>query len=255
MIRLRGKAWKNTSVPVPSVEQFDGLWAFKFTKIPFLSFAPGFFVPEKLLHGPYTKDKASLLYVLVSFSGEIDWRGSIAGEIAKNGIKDAVKEGNEHAVAALSVLLGVPKAITTDLLRYAVLKCGCDLEIMRHLLFNAQILGSETSKDVLDFHDPQLWAWADANGDKGTILKHMLRQAEGFSLEFYFDEHTDWTKIVGFPYGASRFDTRTAFNALVRELLKNLYINYGRKITMRRRVPSPAQGLAIDEADLEHWLP
>lgn len=64
MIKLRGKAWLNTSVPIPGVEQFDELWAFRFTRIPFLSFAPGFVVPEKLLHGPFTKDKASLLSTL-----------------------------------------------------------------------------------------------------------------------------------------------------------------------------------------------
>ncbi|CAO2651192.1 Nn.00g094890.m01.CDS01 [Neocucurbitaria sp. VM-36] len=235
MIRLRGKAWEKTGVPVLGVQEFEGLWVFRFTKIPYLSFAEGFHIPEKLLHGPFTNDKASLLYVLVSLNGEIDWTGSMAGEAAKTGIKDAIKETNEHAVAALAVLLGVPKAITTDILRYAVINCGCEINVLRHLLYNAQILSQEISKDVLDFYDPKLWAWADANGERGDVLKDMLKKADAFDLEFYFDEDADWTKIVGFPYGGSRFDIRTAFDEVVRELLGNLYRNYGRKITRKRR--------------------
>lgn len=234
-ITLRGKAWEKTGVPVLGVKEFEGLWVFRFTKITYLSFAEGFHIPEKLLHGPFTKDKASLLYVLVSLNGEIDWTGSMAGETAKTGIKEAIKESNEYAVAALAVLLGVPKAITTEILRYAVMNCGCNISVLRHLLFNAQILGREVPRDTLDFYDPKLWAWADTNSERGDVLKDMLKKADAFDLEFYFDQDVDWTKIVGFPYGGSRFDIRTAFDGLVRELLGNLYRNYGRKITRRRQ--------------------
>lgn len=233
MVKSRGKAWESTTVSIPGMREFDGLWPFKFTKIPYLGFAEGFYIPEKLLHGPWTKDKASLLYVLVSLNGEIDWAGSLAGETAKSGIKEAIKEENEYAVAALSVLLGVPRALTTDMLRYAVIECNCSVNILRHLLFNAQILAQETSKDSLDFYDAKLWAKADADGEKGGAVKDMLRMADAFDLEFFFDG-ADWTKIVSFPYGGSKFDTRTTLHAVVRELLMNLYRNYGRKITRRR---------------------
>lgn len=237
MVKLRGKAWEKTGVQVLGVQEFDELWPFKFTKIPYLGFAEGFHIPEKLLHGPWTTKKASLLYVLVSLNGVIDWKGSMAGEAAKTGIKEAIKEGNEHAVAALSVLLGVPKALTTETLRYAIIHCHCSINILRHVLYNAQILGSSVPKDMLDFYDPKIWAWADTHGEKGEVLKAMLKKADAFDLEFYFDD-ADWTKIVSFPYGGSKFDTRTAFdNSLVRELLENLYKNYGRKITRSRRRP------------------
>ncbi|KAF2830031.1 hypothetical protein CC86DRAFT_444061 [Ophiobolus disseminans] len=222
MIKLRGKAWEKTGVEVKGVKEFDGLWPFQFTKIPYLGFAEGFHVPEKLLHGPWTTGKSSLLYVLVSLNGEIDWKGSLSGEMAKIGMREAIREGSEHAVASLAVLLGVPRAITTDMLRYAVVKCGCDINILRHLLFNAQILARDTSKDVLDFHDPKLWAWAEVHGEKGEVLKDMLRKADAFDLEFYFEDQADWRQIVSFPYGGSKFDTRTGFIEIVRELLINL---------------------------------
>lgn len=235
MVLLRGKAWEKVAcIEVPGVRLFDGLWPFRFTTIPYLAFAAGFHVPEKLLHGPWDEGKVKLLYVLVSLNGEIDWTGSLAGETARQGIREAVAQGNERAVASLSTLLGVPKQIDTGLLRYAVTDCGCDINIMRHLLFNAQILAHAVSKDVLDFLDTRLWAWADANGGKGDVLKLMLRKADAFDLEFYFDD-SDWTKIVPFPYGGSKFDTRTTFDdVVVKELLMNLYWSYGRKITRRR---------------------
>jgi large subunit ribosomal protein L14e len=216
---------------IPGVEAFEGLYPFMFTKIIYLGFAQGFHVPEKLLHGPWTQDKASLLYVLVSINGEIDWEGSMAGEAAKSGMNSAIEEGNERAVAALAVLLGVPKAITTETLRYAVIHCNCNINIVRHLLFNAQILAGETPEHVLNFHDPALWAWADVNGHKGMVLKDMLKRAEAFDLEFYFEDNADWRKVVSFPYSGSKFDAFTPFGDIVRELLINLYRNYGRKLT------------------------
>jgi hypothetical protein len=234
MVKQRGKAWESTTVTIPGVSEFDGLWPFKFTRIPYLGFAAEFVIPEKLLHGPWTKDKVSLLYVLVSLNGEIDWTG-LAGETAKSGIREAIKEDDERAVAALSVLLGVPKAINTSILQYAVIECDCSVNILRHLLFNAQILARNTTTETLDFHDPKLWAWSEANGEKGEVLKTMLKKADAFDLEFYFEEDADWTKIVGFPYGGTKFDARATFDELVRELLMNLYQNYGRKITRRRR--------------------
>ncbi|KAL5114837.1 hypothetical protein ACEQ8H_007266 [Pleosporales sp. CAS-2024a] len=234
MIKLRGKAWEKTGIQVPGVHDLDGLWPFQFTKIPYLGFADGFFVPEKLLHGPWTTDKASLLYVLTSLHGQIDWAGSLSGEIAKSGIKEAISVGNEHAVAALAVLLGVPRAITTDMLRFAVVDCRCSINILRHLLFNAQILAGQTTKDTLNFHDPQLWAWAGAHDDR-AIVKELLIKADAFNLEFYFEQNADWKSIVPFPYGGTKFDTRTAFSDIVRELLMNLYRNYGRKITTQRQ--------------------
>ncbi|KAF1836035.1 hypothetical protein BDW02DRAFT_522078 [Decorospora gaudefroyi] len=226
------ETWEATGVAIPKASSLDATCPSKVSKIIYLSFADGFHVPEKLLHGPWTQDKARLLYVLVGLNGELDWEGSMAGEAAKTGIEEAIREGNEYAVAALAVLLGVPKAITTDMLRYAVIHCGCDFSIVRHLLFNAQILAGEAS-NVLDFYDPPLWTWAEVHGHKGETLKDMLKKAEAFDLEFYFEDNADWTKIVPFPYAGSKFDARTSFDDLVRELLINLYRNYGRKITRR----------------------
>lgn len=235
LIKLRGRIWEKASVEIPGPRYFDGLWPYKFTKVSYLSFAEGFRIPEKLLRGPWSSDKSSLLYVLVSFNGEIDWEGSTSGETARQGLIQAITENNERAVAALAVLLGVAESIDTAMIRHAVIACGCNLNILRHLLFNAQILHGTAEKSTLNFYDPELWRWAETHEGRGVLLKDLLRKADKFSLEFYLEGETDWNKIVPFPYSGSKFDARTAFDAIVRELLIRLYRNYGRKITTSRR--------------------
>ena len=238
LITSRGKIWEKAGVDVPGPKDFDGLWPYRFMRITYLAFAEGFHIPEKVLHGPWSDDKASLLYVLVSLGGEIDWQGTMAGETAKEGLKQAILGKNERAVAALSVLLGVAQALDIQIIRHAVIDCGCNMNIVRHLLFNAQILHKSTTKGALNFHDPKLWLWADSHEGKGVLLKDLLKKADKFALEFYLEDEADWTKIKGivpFPYGGSKFDTRTAFNDVVREMLVRLYQNHGRRITRSRR--------------------
>ncbi|KAF2017375.1 hypothetical protein BU24DRAFT_440370 [Aaosphaeria arxii CBS 175.79] len=233
IVKLRGKAWASTGVTVPGQDEFEGLWPYRFSKITYLSFAEGFYVPEKLLHGPWTEEKVSLLYILVSLNGKLDWEGSIAGETAKEGLKEAIEEGNERAVAALSVLLGVSKALTTGMLRLAVIDCGCEIRILRHLLFNAQILADEVPDDTLNFHDAELWKWIDRErSDKSEWLKEMLRNADKFSFNFYCDE-TSWQHIVPFPYSGPRFDPRANLgNSMAGEMLKMLYRNHAQIVEM-----------------------
>lgn len=233
VLKRRHKAW--TTVVVPDVSYFNPLWPFKFRQVRYLGLSETFTIPEKLLHGPWNEDKASLLYVLVAFGGEIDWHGSMAGETAKDGLDDAVREGNEVAVAALAVLLGIERKLGTDVLRFAVMESGCSINIIRHLLYNAQILyrGHEDT-EVLNFHDPGLWTWADnaaKRGDtKGEILKSMLRDADRFDMDFYFEHETDFAKIVPFPYSGDKFDPRGGWDRLKREMMTRLYWNHGRSI-------------------------
>lgn len=164
LVQERGAIWKASSVQPPGLEAFDGLLPFKFMKITYLGFADGFHVPDKLLHGPWSPDKASLLYVLVSLSGELDWTGSMAGEVARDGIVQAIDENAERTVAALAVLLGVAQMIDTSLLRKAVMNHRCNFNIVRQLLFNAQILQQGSPRDSLDFYGEWL-TWFEESKD------------------------------------------------------------------------------------------
>ncbi|KAF2499595.1 hypothetical protein BU16DRAFT_454947 [Lophium mytilinum] len=226
--------WGDTGIQAPDPSYLDGLWPYKLCKIDYLGFAEGFAIPDRLLCGPWTTAKADLLYVLVCFHGEIDWAGSMAGETARQGLHQAIQEGNERAVAALAVLLGVGNALSTDFIQAAVIDHGCNMQIVRHLLFNAQIL---PRKDGVDFHDPSLWSWAAQAEERGepigACLREMLKKAESFSLNFYEKGQTDFTGTVSFPYSGPKFDPRTSFERglIARELLTKLYTRYGRRIT------------------------
>jgi large subunit ribosomal protein L14e len=239
--KQEANGWGETGIQAPDPSCLEGLWPYKLCKIDYLGFAEGFSIPERLVSGPWTSEKADLLYVLVCFHGEIDWEGSMAGETARQGLHQAIQQGNERAVAALAVLLGVGNALSTDFVQAAVIDYGCDKQIVRHLLFNAQIL---RPKDGVDFHDQSLWNWAVQEEKKGNPtgdwLRDMLKKAESFSLNFYEKGRTDFTGTVSFPYSGPKFDPRTSFETgivareLARELLTKLYTHYGRRITSGR---------------------
>ncbi|KAF2745893.1 hypothetical protein M011DRAFT_469161 [Sporormia fimetaria CBS 119925] len=231
LIKLRGNAWAKTGIDIPGSSSFEHLQPFRFTKIKYLGLAEGFHIPEKLLHN-HTPDKSNLLYVLVCFHGQVDWNSSMAGETAKEGMMEAITANNERGVAALAVLLGVAGAITTETLLHAVVRCGCNLTIMRHLLYNAQVLHSAV-KGGLDFYDDIMWHWIDTEGvqtGKGEILKNMLREANGFRLKAYPEDEMDWKNVVHFPYTGEKFDARAGFNFVLRELFTRLYRNHGRRM-------------------------
>ena len=58
-------------------------------------------IPEKLLHGPWTDSKLTFLEILARAGARVDWIGSTAGETASKGLHDAIAECNVRAVKAL----------------------------------------------------------------------------------------------------------------------------------------------------------
>lgn len=245
--KRRGQGWDKTGLRFPNPVLLEGLWPHQIAKLYYLGFAEGFLIPENLLHGHWTEEKASLLYVLVCCHGEVDWEGSMAGETAKEGLLDAIREDNERAVAALAVLLGVARALSTEAVRIAVMECDCNLNIVKHLLFNAQIL---SQAGAMDFHDPALWSWAqqaeDAGDPKGRQVREMLKKAEQFSLNFYERGQTNFQGVVTFPYSGPLFDARSSLDQsrMQQELLAKLYRNYGWRITAGRRSMSETSHVA-----------
>jgi len=137
----------------------------------YLSLARGCHIPEKLLKGSWTPDKTSFLECVIWLGATIDWTGSSAGEIATQGLYDAIREGDLNAVAALTCPRCDPVRLTTEMLRFAVSDCGCDEEIVNLLL--SPPLGIDVD---VDFHDPELWAWAGREEGKGNPKGVWLRQ-------------------------------------------------------------------------------
>jgi large subunit ribosomal protein L14e len=194
----------------------------RLSRLNYLGFAYGFFIPEKLLRGPWTTEKASFLYSLVCLHGQIDLEGSLAGETAKEGLYDAIRHNCQRAVAALAALLGSNKLLTTEVLRVAVLESGCDEYVVRHLLFSAQIFST------VDFHDPALWNWAkqaeELRNPKGCWLRDRLRMADYFELSWWEERELETkgveslnSELVPLPYWGAGFNPlEVQYNYLIR---------------------------------------
>lgn len=58
-------------------------------------------IPEKLLHGPWTEEKCEFLEIAIRGNCSVDWVGTLSGEIAKEGLLQALEEQNARAVQAL----------------------------------------------------------------------------------------------------------------------------------------------------------
>ena len=58
-------------------------------------------IPSKLLHGPWTQEKCDFLELLLRSKASVDWVNTTSGEIASEGLTEAIEEGNARAIAAL----------------------------------------------------------------------------------------------------------------------------------------------------------
>ena len=63
-------------------------------------------VPGKLLHGPWTTDKCDFLEMVIRGNATVDWVGTTSGEIAEEGLIQAIREGNTRATRLLVTRAG-----------------------------------------------------------------------------------------------------------------------------------------------------
>ena len=66
-----------------------------------LSCAEGCRIPVRLLHGPWNSEKCALLECLVRGNATVDWIGTTDGEVAKQGLLEAIRGDNVRATLAL----------------------------------------------------------------------------------------------------------------------------------------------------------
>lgn len=154
-------------------------------QLTYLHLRPAVQVPKKLLQGPWTQDKTDFLYYLIWNNVSVDWEQSSRGEIATQGLEQAIAERKLKAVASLlSPAVGVVP--TGAIVRSAIIDHGCDETIVFYLLnaaLRAQILSRAEARMLTDFNfrDPSLWSWAGRmrnNGNrKGAWLTAALKYA------------------------------------------------------------------------------
>ncbi len=128
-------------------------------------------IPETSLHGPWTKEKLDLLEMLCSAGATVDWINTSAGEIAEQGLKDAIMEGSMRAVKLLTKeptcisreieRKNIGVKIDTRHVRLAVLEAGCDVDIVQALV--------QHPKSTIDLDDREIVAWAIRDQWKGSM--------------------------------------------------------------------------------------
>ncbi|KAI9880977.1 MAG: hypothetical protein M1830_009471 [Pleopsidium flavum] len=133
-------------------------------------------IPEKLLHGPWTKEKVELLELLCQAGAAVDWVNTSAGEVAERGLEEAIMEGNLRALRLLmhgssgANYYGINVRIDTRHLRMAVMEAGCRQEIVEALAYDRD--------NGIDFSDEKVMAWAfkaQADGnEKGSWVLSLL---------------------------------------------------------------------------------
>lgn len=165
--------------PVAADDWKVDLWKVEHT--PYLQMG-AFQIPEKVLHGPWTSDKVEFLSLLVKLNGRVDWEDTSTGEVATQGLYDAIRQGSTEAVEELfhENIRVIPK---TEMVRVAVMDCDFDERMVYSLLCHA-----DCDDGDVDYYDSKLWAWiehASSSGDpKGALLKEMLLQADKRDLRY-----------------------------------------------------------------------
>ncbi|KAK5129008.1 hypothetical protein LTR85_000341 [Meristemomyces frigidus] len=171
------------------VDEYRNLWLLSNPSV-------GLLPPRKLLHGPWTEDRVNFLRVLSTTVGHLPALSPVLGEIAHEGLGQAVTEGSEKAVSCL-LRMGVNR--DTEVLRRAVIDYGCNEAIVHALLWQRSSeyyaggeprerlggveVSSSTSQPAdeaaIDYLDQALWSWAEkarTNGDrKGEWLVALLK--------------------------------------------------------------------------------
>lgn len=141
-------------------------------------------LPQKLLRGPWTEEKTSFLLCLIWQGVGIDWNMSSRGEVATQGLQEAIQEGNRKAVASLvcSVVGVVPSAAN---IKSAIMDRGCDPVIVYHLLeaaLRARMRAKYNSEQMttdFNFRDPSVWSWASRLKASGESAGYMPGYMKG----------------------------------------------------------------------------
>ena len=129
-------------------------------------------IPVKLLHGPWTEDRLSFLYVLQSFDAKIHLDNKTYEDIAKKGLMEAITEDNYRAVNLIINVWGGPVQTfpgeegrafrikpNTEHLKAAVIERGCRRNIVESLL-------SVEFMDI-DLDDTAVVEWAENQRQRG----------------------------------------------------------------------------------------
>ena len=166
---------------------FDAQWppnfedatkmVFSRSHLPRLAFVKGR-IPTKLLQVPWTQEKIEFLrFLLWMTSMTVDWRNPETAQMAINGRKQAMLDGNLAAVELFNHNRRLGPAANLETLRFAVLEAGCD----RSIVYDTLLAANMWSISGITRYSAELYEWCDSrtlHGDpKGNWLRKKLEES------------------------------------------------------------------------------
>ncbi|KAL8707291.1 MAG: hypothetical protein Q9225_007783 [Loekoesia sp. 1 TL-2023] len=151
------------------------------------SFKDGCEMPTRLLHGPWTASKLELLDFMIHAGAVIDPYNSNNGEVAGQGLKEAIIQGNTSVVKLLlsdwpiSTSNQICQILSTDHVRLAIFQRGCKDEIV-------ELIVDRACKDRLDWNQEDIIEWANERKVQGDVRgTWLLNKIDAFEARGRFD--------------------------------------------------------------------
>lgn len=130
-------------------------------------------IPVKLLHGPWTEEQLSFLFVLSVGGAEFDLDNKMHRDIAKKGLTEAIRGDNYRAVRLITEAWASSQPLSmtekeartfrikpdTEHLKVAVIERGCRRDIVQALLL-------AKSSDI-DYTNTAVLEWAENQREQG----------------------------------------------------------------------------------------
>jgi len=166
---------------------FDAQWppnfedatrmVFSRSHLPRLAFVKGR-IPKKILQASWTQEKIEFLrFLLWITSMSIDWSDPKTLQMATDGRKQAMLDGNLAAVELFNHNRRLGQAASLETLRFAVLEAGCD----RSIVYDTLLAANMWSSPGIARYSAELYEWCDSQtlyGDpKGNWLRKKLQES------------------------------------------------------------------------------
>ena len=211
---------------------FDSQWppnfedatrmVFSRSHLPRLAFVKGR-IPKKLLKAPWTQRKIEFLrFLLWITSMSVDWSDPETLQMATDGRKQAMLEGNLAAVELFNHNRRLGQAASLETLRFAVLEAGCD----RSIVYDTLLAASMWSSPGIARYSAELYEWCDSQtlyGDpKGNWLRKKLEELGILRNRYTSDEKDggmwDLTKSMSLNPETEAYDGGTHDQLRVNDL-------------------------------------
>ncbi|KAL7777967.1 hypothetical protein CFE70_004641 [Pyrenophora teres f. teres 0-1] len=234
---------------------FDAQWppdfedatrmVFSRSHLPRLAFVKGR-IPRKLVQAPWTLEKIEFLrFLLWITSMSVDWSDPETLQMATDGRKQAMLDGNLAAVELFNHNRRLGKAANLETVRFAVLEAGCD----RSVVYDTLLAANMWTPPGMTRYSAELYEWCESRtlkGDpKGRWLRKKLEESLVLRDHTIADEKDD--RMLDLAEDVSLKPETKAYDGGLED---QLCIN---DLEWNKFMPTFTTKEAIDRSDIHHF--